>query len=130
MLVRVLLIPLLLIQQLALPLAASGAPAASCAVPSCCEIVETTTCCGEVIAEQRCGRTGGECRCEAAPEDTPPAPAPRAPGEQNDAGPIFLVRTARALDLLAPVRASARRAAPAIHRSHNETRALLCIWRT
>lgn len=129
---RLLLILMLLVQQLALPAAASRAEGAEeCIATSCCQVVETRTCCGDVVREMRCARSGGgACRCGVRPDDSDPAPeSPRSP-DRTEIGPIFVASIGSVI--VGPASATVRAAhpAPAIVRSHNETRSLLCIWRT
>lgn len=129
---RLILILMLLVQQLALPAVVSGAAQAEeCVETSCCQVVESKTCCGETVREMRCGKTGGiECLCGLQPGDSEPAPEAPRPAERNDIAPALVALVGSVIDLPRPVRAQAPPALPAIVRSHNETQALLCIWRT
>jgi hypothetical protein len=129
---RLILILTLLVQQLALPVAmSSAAQAEECVESSCCQVVETKSCCGETVREMRCGKTGGdECLCGLQPGDSEPAPQAPRPTDRNEVAPALFALVGSVIDLPTPVRAQAPPALPAIVRTHNETQALLCIWRT
>ncbi len=127
---RLLLILALLIQQLALPVVATAAPSEDCLATSCCEVISTITCCGEVINEMRCGKTGGECLCGVAPDNGEPAPPAPRPHERTELGPLFVNVLSDVIDL-PPVLPTLPSATLQVRlRNHNETHALLCIWRT
>lgn len=126
---RFLLILTVLVQQLALPVMLLGAGEDRCTATGCCDVVRTTTCCGEVVEEMQCRKSGGACMCATSSHE--PA-APFAPGQdRGDLVSLFIAPPAGST--LEPIGASSvpvRPASMAIRRSHNETRALLCIWRT
>ena len=132
MLLRFTLILTLLVQQLALPVVVSNAgQVEECVRTSCCHLVEKTTCCGETVREMRCGRTGGhECFCGVEPRDSEPAPEAPRPTDRNEIAPVLVTLIGVVIDLPTPVRSQIPPASPAIVRTHNETQALLCIWRT
>lgn len=127
---RLLLILTLVAPQLALPVAMGSDPQGKCEATSCCVVVETTTCCGETVREMRCGTSGGRCYCGVRPDDSRPAPQAPRPLKPNDVGPIFVAAIDGGLVAPAAVRVQRRWTTPAVHRTHNELRALLCIWRT
>jgi len=131
MAVRLLLILTLLVQPLTLGVASIRAGGDdTCVATACCEVLETTTCCGRVVSQMRCGKTGRTCVCGMTPEDSTPAPeTPRAP-ERTEMAPIFAAGVGIVLDVRAPALVCPRRTPPACRRTHNETQALLCIWRT
>ena len=100
----------------------------------CCKVVEVKTCCGEVIVEKVCETTGTEvCHCMDKPKDPPePLPTPIMPTSISDlmfsipeigelivwdisAEPAKLDFAADEFGQLTP--------------SHNETQAILGIWR-
>lgn len=130
--IRLILILTLLVQQLALPAVVFGASQAEeCVETSCCQVVETKTCCGETVREMRCGKTGGyECLCGLEPGDSEPAPEAPRPSERNDIVPVLVALIGSVIDLPTPIRSQVPPATPAVVRTHNETQALLCIWRT
>ncbi len=130
MLVRILLLLTLLFQQLALPGAISTAHAADCLSTGCCDLVETTTCCGEKVLEHRCGRTGGECLCGVDSDDSEPVPSAPAPENRNDLVQAFITGISAGYDLPTAIHPHMPPVFWVIHRTHNETQALLCIWRT
>jgi hypothetical protein len=132
MLLRLIIILTLLVQQLALPAVAwSPAQVEECAETSCCQIVETKTCCGETGREMRCGKTGGrECLCGLEPADSEPAPEAPRPADRNEIAPILVALIGSVIELPTPARSQVPPAAPAVVRTHNETQAFLCIWRT
>jgi hypothetical protein len=129
---RLVLILTLLVQQLALPaVGSSSGQVAACLEASCCLVVETETCCGGVVREMRCGKTGGSvCLCGLEPGDPEPTPEAPRPSERQELAPIVAALLGSAIDLPTTVASQAPPAALAIVRSHNETQALLCIWRT
>lgn len=128
---RLFLILALLVQQLALPAAVSAASQAGvCVDASCCQVVEMKSCCGETIREMRCGKTGGQCLCAVEPGNSEPVPNAPRPTDWNEIAPVLVGLRASVIDGLEPARLHALPAAPAIVRTHNETQALLCIWRT
>lgn len=124
------LILVLLTHQLGLAAASVWRRGDVCLAIECCEVVQRTSCCGEVIDESRCRKTGGECLCAAESDDDQPALP--APSQDN--------RVEIALTLVAPANVSfdgvslmciaSLPPTPSVHRTHNETQALLCIWRT
>ncbi|MCK4873857.1 MAG: hypothetical protein KAS72_14145 [Phycisphaerales bacterium] len=128
--VRLLLILAILIQQLALPIAIGRAEPAECAATSCCQLVETTSCCGETVLVHSCAKTGGACHCSDRPGDSEPAPKAPRPQRQHDLEPVFVAGPSSAVDSPTEAPAYVRLTCPAIHRTHNETQALLCIWTT
>jgi hypothetical protein len=130
--IRLILILTLLVQQLALPSAVFAASQTEeCVETSCCQVVETKTCCGETVREMRCGKTGGhECLCGLEPGDSEPAPEAPRPSERNDIVPVLVALIGSVIDLPTPIRSQVPPAAPAVVRTHNESQALLCIWRT
>lgn len=130
--IRLILILTLLMQQLALPAVVSAASQTEeCVETSCCQVVETKTCCGETVQEMRCGKTGGrECLCGLQPGDSEPAPDAPRPTERNEIAPVLVALIASVIDLPTPIRSQIPPVAPAVSRTHNETQALLCIWRT
>lgn len=130
--IRLILILTLLVQQLALPVAmSSAAQAEECVETSCCQVVETKSCCGETIREMQCGKTGGhECLCGLQPGDPEPAPEAPRPSERNEITPVLIALTGSVIELPKPARLQAPPATLALVRTHNETQALLCIWRT
>ena len=113
-----------------MPLAISRAQAEGCEATSCCAAVETTTCCGQVVQEMQCGKTGGECLCGIKPGNSKQMPVAPRPQEQNDLSLIFVVAPNGEIELPVLTRTPPLWAPPAIHRTHNETQALLCVWRT
>lgn len=129
---RFLLILTLLVQQLALPVVLpSAAQIEECVETTCCQVVETTTCCGETVREMRCGKTGGyECLCGLESGNSEPTPDAPRPPDRNEIAPILAALSGSVIDLPTPIRSQALPASPAIVRTHNETQALLCIWRT
>lgn len=129
---RVILILTLLVQQLALPAAfSSAAQIEECIATSCCQIVDTKTCCGEMVREMRCGKTGGhECLCGLESGDSEPAPEAPRPTDRNEVTPVLVAPIGSVVDLPRLMRSQVLPAAPAVVRTHNETQALLCIWRT
>jgi hypothetical protein len=127
---RLLVILSLLFQQFTVSAVIGGTQHAECTAGPCCGVVKTTTCCGEVIREMRCGVTGGECLCDHHPANTDPVPRAPRPQERNDVGPLFVAVLADVIDLAAPRRAERLPHRPVFHRTHNATQALLCIWRT
>lgn len=128
---RVLLILMLLVQQSVLPAAVSSvAQIEECVETSCCQVVETKTCCGETARETRCCKTGGhDCLCGLASGDSEPAPDAPPPPDRTEIAPIFAAPVGSVIDLPRPIRSQGPPAPPAIARTHNETQALLCIWR-
>jgi hypothetical protein len=127
---RLLLILTVLVQQLSLPAVLLGTGAERCTTTGCCDVVQTTTCCGEVVEEMRCHKSGGACLCATSSHE-PEAPALPGPPDRGDLVSLFIASAAGCM--LEPVGAtsvSVRPASMTIRRSHNETRALLCIWRT
>jgi hypothetical protein len=126
---RLLLSLVLVLPQLALPAAAAArTPARACAETSCCAAIELVTCCGTTVIEHRCGHSGGACLCGIDADDT--APAPKAPPavDRLDLAGHFAPASLRSELARAGRRVVGHPATG--HRSHNETRALLCIWRT
>jgi hypothetical protein len=130
MTIRLILIVTILLQQLALPaVGSSAALGVKCDEPSCCRIIDTTTCCGEVVQEIRCGKTGGECLCHFQPDDSEPAPKAPRPTDRLETAPVFVTLVGNGFDVPVARHVRTLPASPAITRSHNETQALLCIWR-
>jgi hypothetical protein len=129
---RCLLILTLLVQQLVLPVVLpSSAQIEECIGTSCCQILVTKTCCGETVREMRCGRTGGnECLCGLESGDSEPVPDAPRPPDRTEIAPILAALIGSVIEIPTPMRLPALPAAPAIVRTHNETQALLCIWRT
>lgn len=128
---RVILVLVLILQQLALPAAASSAAQAEeCVATSCCQVVETTTCCGEAVREMRCGKTGGQCYCGVQSDDPDRAPEAPRPAERSELNPVFVASVGSTFDLPKQVKPKAPLASPQVSRSHNDTQAILCIWRT
>jgi len=94
-----------------------------------CVAIVSTTCCGEVIARMPCGATPTDCMCSSQSRERPTPPVlPAGPridlsiGEEPGCAswllrPLPMVRSEAGLNAV-------------IVRTHNEARALLCIWRT
>jgi hypothetical protein len=130
---RLLVILALVFQPMTLWLSsARAATLRECGPISCCEVVVPVSCCGEPMAERQADHRD-ECRCgmssDDAPERAPIAPSPRTEtgvglalvemtGDTvNDDGARVARRTPRPVVLTAL-------------RTHNETRAILSVWRT
>lgn len=94
-----------------------------------CMAIVSTTCCGEVIERMPCGATPADCMCSSqSPERPTPQVPPAGPRIDLSIGsesafsrwsmqPMPMVRSDAGPDAV-------------IVRTHNEARALLCIWRT
>ncbi len=126
---RTLLVVAMLLQSLALVGAAQ--PAAALVTSGGCSSAATCCCTGE-SGPDRCAPAGRAvvCMCNpSASDDGPKAPLPRD-GTQR-APFLALSLTSIAVRLPEPPRYSllpARASSPAT--AHNETQALLCVWRT
>lgn len=133
MLLRLLFALTLLTQQFALlPVLTARSDGIKCVMTACCVVVETTTCCGEAVSEVRCARSGGgACQCVSPADPDSNVPTPATP-ESGESGPALFAaaRTGFALPLDREMRSLGRSAMVAPGRTHNETQALLCIWRT
>lgn len=128
---QLILILTLVAQQIGLPIAIAGANGAGCAAPSCCVIVTKTGCCGEVVVETECVEADGACRCDLEPGDSDTDPkAPHPQRNWRHAGPLFATSAIGQVFNL-PQRALtwSRAMQPAPNSTHNETQALLCVWR-
>ena len=126
---RSLLVVAMLLQSLALVGAAQ--PAATPVASGACSSA-ATCCCTGASGPDRCAPAGraAVCMCgPSAPDDGPKAPLPRD-GTQR-APFLALLLSSVAVKLPEPPRCSVLPAgvmSPAT--SHNETQALLCVWRT
>ena len=128
---HLLLILAIVAQQLALPVAARHDQGGCCAEASCCVLVETTTCCGEVVRELCCGKTGGRCVCHLQSRDSEPKPQAPRPHEGSGAAHFAILGESMIeIPRSIPAEALHRPLPPAIARTHNEVRALLCIRTT
>lgn len=127
---RFLVILSFLLQHMAVSFAAIGAMRGDCEPSSCCVPVEVTTCCGEVAVEVQCGESMGECRCGIRSGESGPRPEAPPPASKTGFDLTGLSATSPTVVLTMPVRGSLNAAAPALPKSHNQTQALLCIWRT
>ena len=67
--------------------------------------------------------------CGLEPGDSEPAPDAPRPSERNEIAPILIALVGSVIEISTPVRLQAPPVSPALVRTHNETRALLCIWR-
>jgi hypothetical protein len=108
------------------------APAAECAATSCCEVVVQASCCGEPLIEQEQDHRDA-CRCGMSSNDDP-EPTPNAPMPRTEVGAVVVLveLTGETIDEDA-ARAPRRAPEPVILsalRTHNETQALLSVWRT
>ncbi len=126
---RSLLVVAMLLQSLAL--FGPAQPAAALVTNGACSSAATCCCTGE-SGPDRCAATeqAAACMCgPGAPDDGPKAPMPR---EGTQRAPFLaLLLTSIAVKLPEPPRRSVLPAgAPSPATSHNETQALLCVWRT
>ncbi|MBN4052804.1 hypothetical protein JYU07_00840 [Roseiflexus sp. AH-315-K22] len=133
MFARFLLILTFAVQPSWLAVGAQAAPMPDeCGMMPCHEVVVTASCCGEMIVEEACGATGGDCLCEAnfTPIEQPePVPVSRTTFQVS----MALAPRPAGVTIVwpTPTRYSSRsategRAAP----SHNTVQALLGVWRT
>ena len=107
-------------------LAALGSDASSC----CCDVVETTACCGEVITPVCAEEQGAACRCDThAPADPTPEPAtpPRAQIERETL-PLAAAASPRTDTAPSPDPAVLSSHDTALPPTHRETQARLCVW--
>jgi hypothetical protein len=127
---RILLSLTLLLQPLTLR-GAADAPEAACDDTACCQVIETFSCCGQPVKQRYCSKSGGECRCGIGKDDSKSSPAaPPTPPRNDFTSQVFTAYTGPALVAPAAVRTLTPPALTGLHRTHNETQALLCIWRT
>ena len=99
---------------------------------ACCSTIETTTCCGQVAIETICARSGGECECAARPTDLP-APAPislfvQTLGQLYHQFPELVELSSFLVDEQPQVFARGFDYTTKL-RTHNDTQAILGIWR-
>ena len=128
--IRILIALALLLQQLALPAVASRTGDDTSDEASCCKLIETVTCCGDRVVERRCGKTGGACVCGVERDDESPIPAIPRSDQRGSPEIAFVAHAGNGFSPATASRACVRWTPLARHRAHNETQALLCIWRT
>ena len=130
MILRILTILAILVQPLVLP-AALADDAQSESRESCCQVVVQASCCEATVAvSHHCGMPDGVCICGVSPNDAPRDPW--VPTVREGLGTVFIL--ARKPETICH-RASLGRLVSqttllTIRGSHNQTRALLCNWRT
>ena len=109
--------------------------AAQCRPLACDQVVEITTCCGEVVLQMVCEQTPQDCCCQAGPTDQD-SPLPQPPATPPSAGETFFALPPRVIGSqdgpfggVNPLGlwTSSRLGA---HQSHNQRLALTCVWRT
>jgi hypothetical protein len=110
-----------------------GVPTEHCLAVSCCDVVKLNACCDVAPTDHFCERSHGSCQCGVSPGDAPDrlpeAPLPRG---GNETQPLFAQLEATQIVEISDStsHAFATKAAPFVHRSHNQVQALLCVWRT
>lgn len=135
---RLLLILLLLLNASVLPAVAGSDRVGECTSP-CCNVVEMSPCCSSVTRsccegaepEVRCRRADGDvCRCGLNPGDSESTERPLAPSDRSDTAQLLFALSSHVVERSRPTKSHATPTSNSIVRSHNEVRALLCIWRT
>ncbi len=124
------LILTLLTQQLALGLAASAGQDQTREKTSCCETIVKVSCCCTRIERVQCDRNMVHCTCGMDSQEPEPAPYSPTQDLRDATGMVFQATTGQTTRFPSIVRTRSSRATLVIHRTHNETQALLCIWRT
>jgi hypothetical protein len=130
---RFLIILALAFQPLTLWLSsAHAATTRECAMISCCEVVVPVSCCGKPSGEQE-REHRLECRCGMSSNDDP-EPAPNAPMPRSELGAVVVLVEFTGETIGEDASRAPRRAPEAVVlsalRTHNETQALLSVWRT
>lgn len=130
MLLRILTILAILVQPLVLPAALADDVQAETR-ESCCQVVVKANCCEKTVAvTHHCGMPDGVCTCGVSQDDAPRAPW--VPTVREGLGSFFILapkpENIRHGEIL--TRSVSQIAIVTIRGSHNQSRALLCNWRT
>ena len=101
----------------------------------CCEVVETTTCCGETIVKVVCEFSQGPCECVVRSAPTrapvPPAPAPARTDSAATSLAVFHAKSESAFSAFSPnLPAWLPHERIQGLRTHNQQLALLGVWQT
>lgn len=106
----------------------------NCSESGCMQTVVRTTCCGDQIEETFCPMSGGACTCGVSAPDE--APHPTAPLPQTDHSTLVAIQSCSGesyplLISTKPIRFRYASSLSALtNYTHNETQAILGIWRT
>jgi hypothetical protein len=131
MFTRLALILVLIMPQLSLAAIVTRRMPAECRATSCCEVVETTTCCGKRTVEVRCGMSGGDCRCDQQP-DRSDDPVPALPATDSTGLVFSLLPQNATVAFGRPERSRVNRAGATgpFVQPHNTRQAFFGLWRT
>jgi hypothetical protein len=93
--------------------------------------VEMVSCCGLRVVRTHCGESVNECDCGMSPGEPAPTPDAPLPTQSRETQQFMPAPQATAMAWLPADSAQAPvRVQTVPPRSHSETQAILCIWRT